>query len=79
MSDFSGFLNEEIILINDLIFLRKAVKQYISHLEKKHNNHMKIGNFTTHWNRELFMICSLCEDKHDLDDCKLFKEKALQE
>ena len=25
------------------------------------------------------MICSLCDGKHDLNECKLFKEKGLQE
>ena len=39
----------------------------------------KKRTFATHTNREVFMIYSLCEGKHSLDDCKLFSKKVLQE
>ena len=46
LSEFSRFLNKETILVNDPIFLREAVQEYVTHSEKKPNNHKKIGNFS---------------------------------
>ena len=64
LSDFSRFVKEETILVNDPIFSREAVQEYVTHPEKKLNDHKKIGNFAN--------------SKHDLDDCKSFKEKGLR-
>ena len=72
----SGFVNEETILVNDPIFSREAAQEYGTHPEKKLNNHKKIGNFATHSTKEVSMICSLCDGKHDLDESKSFKEKG---
>ena len=44
LSDFFGFLNEETILINDPIFSREAVQEYVKHSEKKLDKHKEIGN-----------------------------------
>ena len=41
----SGFLNEEIILVNNSIFLREKVHEYVTHSEIKANKHKIIGNF----------------------------------
>ena len=35
LTDFSGFLNEETVLVNDLIFSREAVEEYVTRPEKK--------------------------------------------
>ena len=35
------FLNEEAILINDSIFSREALQEYVTHPEKKLNKHKK--------------------------------------
>ena len=56
LSDFSRFVKEETILVNDPIFSREAVQEYVTHPEKKLNDHKKIGNFAN--------------SKHDLDDRK---------
>ena len=79
LSDFSGFIIEKKILVTVQIFLRETVKQNATHLEKNHNKHKKKGNFATHSNRKVFMICYISEDKHKIDDCKSFKEKVLQD
>ena len=65
---FSWFLNEETILVNDPIFLREAVQEYVTHPEKKLNKHKEIGNLATHSTKEVFMICPLCDGKHHLDE-----------
>ena len=79
LSDFSEFVNEEAILVHDPIFSREAVQEYIPHLEIKYNKYKNIRNFATYSKREIFTVCSLCEDKHNLDGRKSFKEKVLQE
>ena len=76
---FSGFVNEETILVNDPIFSRIAVPEYVTHPKKKLNKLKKIGNFATHSSKEVFMICLLCDGKHDLDEYKSFKERGLKE
>ena len=56
------------MLVNDPIFSREAVQEYVKHPEKKLNKHKKIGNFATHSTKEVFIICPLCDGKHDLDE-----------
>ena len=65
LSDFSGFVNEEIILVNDPIFSREAVQQYVTYPKKKLNKHKKIGNFATHSTNKVFLICPLCDGTHN--------------
>ena len=79
LSDFSGFLNEETILVNNPTFSREAVQEYVTHPEKKLIKHKEIGNFATHSTKEVLMICTLCDGKRDLDECKSFKQKGLHE
>ena len=76
---FFRVCKREPILVNDPIFSREAVQEYATHPEKKLNRYKKIGNFATQSTIEVFMKCPLCDDKHDLDECKSFKEKGLQE
>ena len=61
LSDFSRFVKEETILVNDQMFSREAVKEYVKHLEKKLNKHKAIGHFATHSTKKVFMICPLCD------------------
>ena len=79
LSDFSGSVNEETILVNDPIFSREAVQEYVTHPSEKLNKHKKIRNSATHSTKKVFMICPPCDSKHDLDECNPFKGKGLQE
>ena len=45
---FFGFVNKETILVNDSIFSREAVQEYVTHPDKLLNKHNKIGNFACH-------------------------------
>ena len=74
ISDFCGFVKKEKLLINDLIFSREGLQEYVTHLEKK-----KTENVATHLTKEVFIKFLLCDGKHDSPECKLFKEKYLQE
>ena len=62
---FSGFVNGETILVNDPVFSRLAVQEYVTHPKEKLNKLKKIGH--------------LCDGKHDLDEYKSFKERGLKE
>ena len=59
-------------------FFERSSTIIYSPFRKKHDKHKNIGNFATHSSREVFTTCSLFESKHNLDDCKSFKEKVLQ-
>ena len=75
LSDFLGLVNEEKYWPMTQYFQVKHQK-YVIHIDKKDN---KIGNFSANLIKEFFMICTLCDEKHDLHECKSFKEKGLQE
>ena len=75
MSDFSGFVNEGAILVNEPIF-PKAVHEYVTHPDTKLNEHKKIRYFVTHSTKEVFMIYHLCDSKRGLDECKSSEEKS---
>ena len=63
-------------MVNNPIISREAVQEYVTHPEKKLNKHKKKGNFATHSTNEVFMICHLCDGKHDLDELSHLKKKA---
>ena len=67
------------ILVNDSIFSRKVVQEYVTHPEKNLNKRKTKGNFATLSTKEVFMRYPLCYDKHDLDERKSFKKKGLHE
>ena len=79
LSDFSGFVNEGAILVNEPIFPKEAVHKYVTHPYAKLKKHKKIRYFATHSTKEVFMICPLCDSKRSLDECKSSEEKSLQE
>ena len=77
LSDFASFVHEETTLVNDPIFSKDAVLEYIQTPEKKHDKNKKYGSFAT---KEGEVVkCSLCEGNHDLDDCNSFLQFDLQE
>ena len=56
LSDFSRFVKVETILVNNSIFFREAVQEYVTHPEKKLNKYKKIGNFAAHSTKKVFVI-----------------------
>ena len=42
LPDFSRLVNEEIILVNEPMFSKEALQEYVTHPEKKFNKHRKI-------------------------------------
>ena len=67
--DFSWFVNEKTVLINNPIFSREAVQENL-HIQRKNLKYKKIREFGTNSTKEIFMICPLCAGKHDLDEYK---------
>ena len=70
LSDFSSFVYEETTLVNDPIFSKDAVLEYVQTSEKKHDKKKKYESFAT--KKGKVVKCSLCERNHDLDDCNSF-------
>ena len=77
LSDFASFIHEETTLVNDPIFSKDAVLEYVQTSEKKHDKKKKYESFAT--KKGKVVKCSLCERNHDLDDCNSFLQFALQE
>ena len=86
MKHFSSFVFDETTLVNDPIFSRDAVQEYVQtpdkrydrKHDKKYDRRNKYGNFATKGG-EVEVKCSLCEGNHDLDDCSSFLQFELQE
>ena len=76
LSDFFSFAYEEATLINDHIFSKDAVKEYVQTPKRKHAKKKKHGSFAT--KRGEVLKCSLCEGNH-LDDCDSLLQFDLQE
>ena len=47
LSDFASFVHGETALVNDLIFSKDAVLEYVQTPKKKHNKKKKHGSFAT--------------------------------
>ena len=77
LSDFASFVHDETTGVNDPIFSKDAVLEYVQTPKKKHDKNKKYGSFAT---KEGEVVkCSLYEGNHDLDDCNSFLQFDLQE
>ena len=77
MADFIDFINDETLLASDPLFSGEALKVYVEKDEKSHlKKKMKpyASNTTDKVQEEKDdikeMKCLVCEEKHDLDNCK---------
>ena len=83
LADFIKFVNDENMIVNNPVFSREAVEQYI---EKKTNRHpRKVSAFGTGSNEDekedpqKVSNCIKCGDGHDLDNCEDFMSKGLKD
>ena len=86
MTDFIDFINDETLLAIDPLFSRETLKVYVekeerSHLKKKMKSY---GSNTTGKVQEekdeiKEMKCLVCEENHDLDNCKNFSNMSVDE
>ena len=77
LSDFASSVHDETTAVNDPIFSKDAVLEYVQTPKKKHDKNKKYGSFAT---KEGEVVkCSLYEGNHDLDDCNSFLQFDLQE
>ena len=67
LSYLASFVYEETTLVNDPIFSKNAVLDYVQIPGKKHDKKQKYGNFATKEGEGLKF--SLCERNHYLYDC----------
>ena len=86
LADFIDFINDETLLASDPLFSREALKVYVekeerSHLKKKMKSYA--SNTTDKVQEEKDakkeMKCPVCEEKHDLDNCKQFSSMSVDE
>ena len=66
LSDFASFVHKETTLVNDPIFSKNAVLEYVQTPKKKHDKKKKYGIFATKVGE--VVKCSVCEGNHDLDE-----------
>ena len=86
MAVFIDFINDETLLVSDPLFSREALKVYV---EKEESSHLKkkmksdASNTTDKVQEEKDdmkeMKRTLCEEKHDLDNCKQFNNMSVDE
>ena len=77
LSDFSSFVHEETTLVNDPIFSKDAVQEYVQIPERNYDKKKRYGSFATKGGEVI--KCALCEGSHNLDDCSTFLQFNLQE
>ena len=81
-------MEQESLLVNDPLFSREAMKQYTPSKEKPSDKQRKsvktMATKTTVAKGQAepklkSNSCILCKHQHDLDDCKEFKSKTVEE
>ena len=86
LADFIDFINDEILLASDPLFSREALKVYVekeerSHLKKKMKSYASNTTDKVQEEKDAIkeMKCPVCEEKHDLDNCKQFSSMSVDE
>ena len=86
LQDLIKFVEEETVLMNDPLFSREALHEYIKHPEKStHMKARKLKNCYTKADEKNEMAveqtetvastkCKFCDGNHDLDDCQFYHE-----
>lgn len=84
INDLIDFVNEETVLVNDALFSRGAVSQYMDKQEKRDKKpHSHIRTFATgskgqqsknHQNK-----CVICEKFHDVEECSIYLANSVEE
>ena len=86
LADFIEFINDETLLASDTLFSREALKAYVekeerSHLQKKMKSYASNSTDKVQEEKDAIkeMKCPVCEEKHDLDNCKQFNSMPVGE
>ena len=86
LADFIDFINDETLLASDPLFSREALKVYVekeerSHLKKKMKSYASNTTDKVQEEKDAIkeMKCPVCEEKHDLDNCKQFSSMSVDE
>ena len=76
-------------LVNDTLYSRDAVSQYIEKTSKR-GNRQKVNSFATFKDEQREdqrisklpkndVICAICKEGHDIENCKMYLQKTLEE
>ena len=89
LTDLIDFISKETVLVNDSLFSRHAVSQYVGgqhKLDRKDQKKGKIKNFLTGSIDETPIAklkspkkCPVCEKLHDIEDCPVHLTKSVEE
>ena len=82
MTDFIHFLYDETLIVNDPIFSKEAVEQYID--KKPNSRRTKVSSFATKDDGKVHVEekptdCIYCSEDHMLDKCNAFMNQTLKE
>ena len=81
--DLINFVEEETVLMNDSLFSREALHEYIKHPERStHLKARKLKNCYTKADQKTVeetvtvasIKCKFCDGNHNLDDCQFYCE-----
>ena len=80
LADLIEFVEEEVVLVNDPLFSKKALKEYIDKNEKVNKKrHTKTYVTQTSEQAKEKKECQICGDGHDADDCSIFNGQTVEE
>ena len=86
LADLIELVEEELVLLNDPLFSKKTLKEYIDKNEKvSKKRHTK--TYITQTSEQAkerkdgskLIGCQICADGHDADDCSIFNGQAVKE
>ena len=86
LADLIEFVEEEVVLVNDPLFSKKALKEYIDKNEKI-NKKRHTKTYVTQTSEQAkekkdgskLIECQICGDGHDADDCSIFNGQTVEE
>ena len=77
LADLIAFVDEEVALMNDPLFSKEALTDYVNKREvQNRRGHTKLKTFVTATNNH---PSHLCRNDHDLDTCDEFLKKSVEE
>ena len=78
LTDLTNFIEDEMVLVDDLLFSRETVGQYEEKPLKQQSRSTK-HKFQTHFIKEAGdsgkrdkAKCPICDDHHDIEECQVF-------
>ena len=85
LTDLTNFIEDEMVLVDDLLFSRETVGQYEEKPLKQQSRSTK-HTFQTHAIKEAGdngkrdkAQCQVCDDHHDIEECQIFLSQTMED